>query len=424
MAYNILTGKDDNLDPELDSNGIPIAPVPAPILAQPALSTPEDYRAMMYQNLMNNIKADEAATADINNTERSDWGRTAGTLSNIFNGFAGKAPTDFDKQFSEAQAAKKAQITADQKLLSDKYNMYKDLKGIDTQAEASAIAKKQLDLSGKRFGLEEKEFGIKEKEAGQKQTEYTENNDPSSRMSILKVMAAKNFALKSGMPKEEVDTTFKLGMSGADVDKVLPIFEKSATAQLAREAKVEETKFTPAEKAIDSTAGKAIAEWNISGKPAFDKNITALYSALGEIEKSKGDTIPASGPFAQYANKILMRTEPKVIEQNVQQAVNAVLRATLGAQFTEQEGIRVAKQAYDPSLTPDQNIVKVKGIIKQLEDNAASMDAQSKYIRENKGTLKGYGATPAPKATPTPVKQVQYKGKTYNVDANGDMTEV
>lgn len=72
---------------------------------------------------------------------------------------------------------------------------------------------------------------------------------------------------------------------------------------------------------------------------------------------------------------------PKMVEfkTQAQAALNNVLRATLGAQFTEGEGVRVLNQVWDDRQAPAVNAKKVRSKLKELEQNVK--DAESEFRR-------------------------------------------
>lgn len=78
---------------------------------------------------------------------------------------------------------------------------------------------------------------------------------------------------------------------------------------------------------------------------------------------------------------------PKMVEYKTeaQAALNNVLRATLGAQFTEGEGVRVLNQVWDDRQPPAVNAKRVKSKIKELQQNVK--DAEAEFSRF--GYLKG-----------------------------------
>ena len=65
------------------------------------------------------------------------------------------------------------------------------------------------------------------------------------------------------------------------------------------------------------------------------------------------------------------------------------MREVLGAQFTEKEGERLIKRAYNPTLSEEENVKRVKRLVEQIRLAAAAKESAAKYV-EKKGTLKGW----------------------------------
>ena len=68
------------------------------------------------------------------------------------------------------------------------------------------------------------------------------------------------------------------------------------------------------------------------------------------------------------------------------------LRIILGAQFTEEEGKRLIKRAYNPRLEESQNIKRLDRLINSMKKAREAQMAANKHFQE-KGTLKGYKGT-------------------------------
>jgi hypothetical protein len=70
------------------------------------------------------------------------------------------------------------------------------------------------------------------------------------------------------------------------------------------------------------------------------------------------------------------------------------LKATLGGQFAEKEGIRLVEAAYNPKLGAEQNIDRLGALLRRTQAAATAKDAAAQYFHA-KGTLKGFSGAGA-----------------------------
>ena len=150
--------------------------------------------------------------------------------------------------------------------------------------------------------------------------------------------------------------------------------------------------LTPAEKSIDLAFGKQYSERIVGGGQAdFDANVGKLESVLGKLKTSDSFTGPFIGSLPQGVKEV---THPEAAgaQELVEEVVQRNLRIILGAQFTEKEGERLIKRAYNPRLEEPQNIERLKRLINSMKKAREAQMAANEYFQKN-GTLKGYEGT-------------------------------
>jgi len=88
---------------------------------------------------------------------------------------------------------------------------------------------------------------------------------------------------------------------------------------------------------------------------------------------------------------VLERLNPEAVatREAVEEIVQRNLRLVLGAQFTEKEGERLIKRAYNPSLSEAENKKRVDRLLNQIRTAAKAKQAAVEYFAEH-GTLKGF----------------------------------
>ena len=186
---------------------------------------------------------------------------------------------------------------------------------------------------------------------------------------------------------ERTDDRFDRGLeSKADLQ------QSKLAAEIAKYDKIQEAKMKApkeGEKTLDREFAKEYSKWSSTGKPDFDKNMKQLTRAIGLLEGKKDDTLGATGKWTKAVPDWMRSGEDLAIQQDVEQAAVASLRAALGSQFTEKEGERIMKQSFDALLSEEENIRKIQGTLDKLQSIADAKQAKSSYFRENR-TLQGF----------------------------------
>lgn len=140
-------------------------------------------------------------------------------------------------------------------------------------------------------------------------------------------------------------------------------------------------------------------------KTAGDSAATALNVAeLTRIQEALGKTDTASGPIVGNLPKFLRDTffpEGTSLQDSAERIIQASLRQTLGAQFTEKEGARFLERAYNPRLSEAENARRLGVIIEELKTIQGNKDAALEYMKKN-GTLEGFNAQSNVPAAPAP----------------------
>lgn len=167
-----------------------------------------------------------------------------------------------------------------------------------------------------------------------------------------------------------------------------------AEKQYGQKKKEKETKLTEGQKALDKQFAKEHATYSLGGGYAsVKKNLSQLENVVDQLEKDPTLTggvlekvLPAG--VADY-QRTLFDEEAQDVKDIVEQVIQQSLRQTLGAQFTEKEAARLIERSYNPRLSADKNIARLKETIKEIDQMAKEKESAGKYFEEN-GTLQGY----------------------------------
>lgn len=150
-------------------------------------------------------------------------------------------------------------------------------------------------------------------------------------------------------------------------------------------------KLSPGRKAVDETfAKKVYVPWVTEGGYGdAQKQLGQLRDALVALQDpTKSLTGPVIGMSPDLALTML-NPDAVNVREKVEEVVQRNLRSILGAQFTEKEGERLIKRAYNPSLSPETNAKRLESLIQQMLDAAEAKQKSVTYFEEN-GTLRGF----------------------------------
>lgn len=161
---------------------------------------------------------------------------------------------------------------------------------------------------------------------------------------------------------------------------------KKAEADTAKEQRKESEKLSVGEETLDREFAKVYKDWSTKGKADYEENSKILKDAIDQLDKGKVSTGTLSGIGSKTPG---VRTGTKELETRVRKALNGMLRATLGAQFTQEEGERVFQQTFDPFADPKENIKNMQTELSKLEKQKQLIEDQGKFFKQ-KSTLKGY----------------------------------
>jgi predicted nucleic acid-binding Zn-ribbon protein len=156
---------------------------------------------------------------------------------------------------------------------------------------------------------------------------------------------------------------------------------KAQAKKLETDAKEKIKKPTVGEQTIDREFAKKYNEWRTGGRVDYEENKKIFDEAIKALEDGKISTGSVEGIGARIPG---VRTEARQLETRVRKALNSMLRATLGAQFTEGEGERIFAQTFDPFASPTENIKNMQTELSKIEKRAKDIESQGEYFTKEK----------------------------------------
>ncbi len=205
---------------------------------------------------------------------------------------------------------------------------------------------------------------------------------------IQRLQAAQTETVRSNQADEalrsrELDQDVRVNKIQSKLDTLQATAKQEQAVQL-----------TPGQKKVDQLFAKTFVK-QITGESV------SAEQRVGKVKESEEEIreLTKVGPIQKFALRAssvlpdvvrgLITPKTKGVEQDVRSNVTQLLRATLGAQFTQKEGERIFSQTFDPSLPPEVNLKRVERLRKVLAGQAQLIEDAAAYFRQN-GTLKGY----------------------------------
>jgi len=193
------------------------------------------------------------------------------------------------------------------------------------------------------------------------------------------------------------------GMSGSDLKEFLPVLQKKmANENLiraigAKQAGGGQLKLSKGEEAADRAFGKEYEEYIAGGGYAgVQKNLEAAKNAIGLMKSGEAETGGISGLLPKGVRDVVNPNMTRA-QEALEQSVQASLRQTLGAQFTEREGQQILQRTFNPRLSTEENIRRAEAVVADLEKRLQAKQAAAEHY-ESSGSLKGFKGTEMVKA--------------------------
>lgn len=346
--------------------------------------------------------------------QKAQEGADSGNMiANILKGLSGVANADtisrggkgydvsnFDRVVDANNARVKAAQAGKESALGDLKNKF-NLNNMD-------LDRKRGD---ERFAREQTINSREDATYNSAQEKAKREGDPNSQESML----ARKMIAEMGF-KDNVE-----GMSAAQLNERFPTFEKlyrinqdklnrqdalNAAAQARKDALDLKREALDVRKnqgveagviELDKQFAKDYNDWSSGGNVRVETNLQRLRDARADLLKAKDDFFSVSGRYDALMPDALRGEKSLMIQKNVQGPAFAALKEILGGQFTEQEGKKIAADAYDPRLPPEENLNKIDRAIAELEAKTKDKSRKAQYFEQNR-SLRGYKTDDQPVA--------------------------
>lgn len=292
-----------------------------------------------------------------------------------------------DRDFSTMSAAELAEFIPDLAAVMKQ-------QGIDERADSlETWRQKQYEKDEQRYAAEQQ---AKNRAAILDRANTIRRANPTMSKAQAEARAAMELGIPTGDVSAESALTEAASASAAGLlPQQPPVEAKPVTAEEtagARARTAVETGLTEGQKSADKKYATDYNEWTATGRSQAQKSLNQLLEAERELETiaSEGDGLfgLTSGRFVGEMPDILRSEQSRALQQKVQASALAGIRAAMGAAFTEKEGDRVLGMAYDPKLSPSENLKKVKETLAELRQRITSAEITAKHYG-NYGTTVG-----------------------------------
>jgi hypothetical protein len=142
--------------------------------------------------------------------------------------------------------------------------------------------------------------------------------------------------------------------------------------------------------ALAQDVAKKYADYKAGGgRAGMEASLKKLEGAAAALQTGKvttGGVSTVIPGFKTDAAQSVLNPQMVAVKTDAQAALNTILRATLGAQFTAQEGERVLNQIWDDRQPPKENARRIKEKIDELRSNARNAESEFQrfgYMQES-----------------------------------------
>lgn len=212
---------------------------------------------------------------------------------------------------------------------------------------------------------------------------------------LLALQAAKEKLAAQRMDQEQARQNEALALQRdtlAETKRKNKADEAINLGKISSSNKKAEDKMTPGQIQLDKEFAKEYNDYvALGGSQAVASNLQRLDSAISNLEgiqKQGAGVERGAAILLPDSVRGIVTPQYKSIEQDARTNVLALLRATLGPQFTEKEGERIFAQTFDPTLPPETNLSRLRSLRDSLRSQAAAKEQSIKAF-EQSGSLQG-----------------------------------
>lgn len=148
-------------------------------------------------------------------------------------------------------------------------------------------------------------------------------------------------------------------------------------------------KLSPFEEARQKDAAKRYNEYYDKVRPQLESNAMKVENAMSLMYQDETISGPKVGYLPGPLRK-LVNENAAIVERDMQSAIQETLRPTLGAQFTEAEGVRIMNLAFDPKLSAKENKRRAAELKGFIDRKMQFQDALNEYLSANNGSDQGF----------------------------------
>lgn len=155
---------------------------------------------------------------------------------------------------------------------------------------------------------------------------------------------------------------------------------------------------TDAVKELNKKYVPDLLKWESNERADAQKLILQLESVISVLSDPDGPNV--SGPILNLVPDSAKAFTPDgrqaiTVRENVEEVVQRNLKLILGGQFTEREGEKLVKRAFNPALSEEENLIRVTRLLNAMKVAAAAKEQMAAHFSKN-GTLAGFDRSKIP----------------------------
>ena len=141
---------------------------------------------------------------------------------------------------------------------------------------------------------------------------------------------------------------------------------------------------------LSSAFAKDHAAWSNTGKKAALKSASDIRRAIDKMKTSPEMT----GRLKSLLPDVLRSREFIAVRDLMGRAQQALLKDTLGSQFTQAEGERIMGFSFNTALDVEENLNTALSLVEGLESRIREQEVKSSYMIDNNYSLRGWEKSP------------------------------
>ena len=255
-----------------------------------------------------------------------------------------------------------------------------DYARLQNMATNTRVSDQNLPTSVREYEFYRSELGEGDTPVPYREFKKTSSARPATLQILDYIISTDPEGFEAMTPEQKQALLFKIQRQDPETAGAI-----ARNQQTARDGGIEN--LSPAQRKIDELAASSILQWEVDGgQVSYRRNIVDLSSEINKLQKAEPGTL--TGVLISKLG-IAQSQATKTLRNNIERIVTESLRATLGAQFTENEAQQFIERTFNLQLSEKRLAERMQRLRAQLETIEQTKRAASKHMKTF-GTMKGF----------------------------------